>query len=115
MQRLDPAVAANPAPIFAALGDPTRLGLLACLADGESRSIIGLSAGSALTRQAITKHLIVLESAGLVSRVRAGRESRYALRPEPIVEARDYLQAVSAQWADALERLRAFVESPAAD
>ena len=106
----EPAAAANPAPIFAALGDSTRLSLLARLADGESRSIAGLSTGSPLTRQAITKHLMVLETAGQVSRVRSGRESRYALRPEPIAEARDYLQSVGAQWAEALERLRAFVE-----
>ena len=115
MQRLDPIGAANPAPIFAALGDTTRLGLLSRLADGESRSIAGLSSGSLLTRQAITKHLVVLESAGLVSRVRAGRESRYALRPEPLAEAQDYLRSVAAQWGDALERLRAFVEAPPAD
>ncbi len=115
MSRLELAAPPNPAPIFAALGDTTRLGLLSRLADGESRSIAGLSTGSPLTRQAITKHLIVLESAGLVSRIRSGRESRYALRPEPLAEARDYLQSVAAQWGDALERLRAFVEAPAAD
>ncbi len=112
MSRLEAAPAAGPAPIFAALGDETRLALLARLADGESRSIAGLSAGSPMTRQAITKHLGVLETAGLVSRVRTGRESRYALRPEPIAQAQDYLRSVSAQWSDALERLRAFVEAP---
>ena len=114
MSGLEPGPASwAPAPIFAALGDETRLGLLARLADGESRSIAGLSAGSRLTRQAITKHLAVLETAGLVSRERTGRESRYVLRPEPINEAQAYLKSVSAQWTDALERLRAFVETPA--
>ena len=113
MSRLEAAGAAGgPAPIFAALGDETRLALLARLADGESRSIAGLSAGSPLSRQAITKHLGVLETAGLVSRVRAGRESRYALRAEPITQAQAYLQSVSDQWGGALERLRAFVEAP---
>jgi DNA-binding transcriptional ArsR family regulator len=113
MSRPEPAHAAAPAfaaPIFAALGDPTRLALLTRLSDGETRSIAGLAVGSRLTRQAITKHLTVLETAGLVSRVRAGRESRYAMRPEPIAQARSYLDAVSAEWDGALARLRAFVE-----
>jgi DNA-binding transcriptional ArsR family regulator len=101
---------AGPAPVFAALGDPTRLSLLAELSDGQTRSIARLGAGSKLTRQAIAKHLRVLEDAGLVSSVRVGRESRFAYRPEPVVQARSYLDAVSAQWDDALSRLRAFVE-----
>jgi DNA-binding transcriptional ArsR family regulator len=100
----------DPARIFAALGDPTRLALLNRLADGQSRSIASLSTGSDLTRQAVTKHLHVLEQAGLVHSLRVGRESRYAYRPEPLDEARRYLDAVSAQWDAALERLRAFVE-----
>jgi DNA-binding transcriptional ArsR family regulator len=102
-----PAAAAH---IFAAMGDPTRLSLLMKLSDGRAQSIAGLSADAAMTRQAVTKHLAVLEGAGLVSRLRAGRESRYAYRPEPVTEARAYLYAVSAQWDAALERLRAFVE-----
>lgn len=104
------ARAADPAPIFAALGDRTRLSLLMRLSDGQTRSIARLSADTSLTRQAITKHLRVLEGAGLVSSVRAGRESLFACRPETIAEARSYLDAVSAQWDDALSRLRAFVE-----
>jgi len=100
----------NPAPIFAALGDRTRLSLLAKLSDGRTRSIAKLSADTKLTRQAITKHLRVLESAGLVSSSRVGRESQFAFRPEPIVAARSYLDGVSEQWDDALARLRAFVE-----
>ncbi len=89
---------AGPAPIFAALGDPTRLSLLTRLADGKARSIAALSAGTAMTRQAVTKHLRVLEKVGLVRGERVGRESRYALRPEPLSEARSYLDEVSAQW-----------------
>jgi DNA-binding transcriptional ArsR family regulator len=102
--------AANPAPVFAALGDPTRLSLLAKLSDGEPRSISSLSAGAGLTRQAITKHLHVLEGAGLVRSLKVGRESRFAYQAEPIDEARAYLERVSAQWDGAIERLRAFVE-----
>jgi len=101
---------ADPAPIFAALGDPTRLSLLTRLSDGQSRSIASLSADTLLTRQAITKHLHVLESAGLVRSSRVGRESRFAFQPEAVVEARAYLDTVSRQWDDALSRLRAFVE-----
>jgi len=101
---------ANPAPVFAALGDQTRLSLLAKLSDGQSRSIAKLSADTRLTRQAITKHLRVLENAGLVSSTRTGRESQFAFRPEPIAEMRSYLDSVSRQWDDALSRLRSFVE-----
>lgn len=100
----------DPAPIFAALGDGTRLSLLAKLSDGQARSIATLSADTDLTRQAITKHLRVLENAGLVSSARAGRESRFTFRPEPIAEVRSYLDLVSGQWDDALSRLRVFVE-----
>jgi len=107
MSRPDP----GPAPVFAALGDPTRLALLAQLSDGAPRSISALSAGSDLTRQAVTKHLRVLEKAGLVASVRVGRESRFEFRPEPVADARSYLDTVSAQWDTALARLRAFVEA----
>jgi DNA-binding transcriptional ArsR family regulator len=99
-----------PAPVFAALGDRTRLSLLSRLSDGQARSIAALSADTSLTRQAVTKHLHVLEHAGLVANTRVGRESRFALRPEPIAQARSYLDRVSAQWDMALARLRALVE-----
>jgi DNA-binding transcriptional ArsR family regulator len=98
------------APVFAALGDPTRLALLARLADGEARSIVALAADTRLTRQAVTKHLHVLERAGLVAQRRTGRESRFACRPEPLATARAYLDAVSAHWDRALGRLRSLVE-----
>jgi DNA-binding transcriptional ArsR family regulator len=101
---------AAPAPIFAALGDETRLSLLARLSDGETRSITDLSADTRLTRQAVTKHLRVLEGAGLVSSTRSGRETRFTFRPDPIVEVKSYLDHVSVQWDNALSRLRAFVE-----
>ena len=100
----------NPAPVFAALGDSTRLELVSRLSDGERRSITELSDGLALTRQAVTKHLEVLRDAGLVNRKRMGRESRFAIRPKTIDDARDYLARVSAQWDEAIARLRAVVE-----
>src|SRR3954449_6705589 len=100
-----------PAAVFAALGDETRLALLDKLSDGNSLSIATLSTDIRLTRQAITKHLRVLEEAGLVHSQRIGRESRFAYRPERIVDARSYLDSVSAQWDDALARLRSFVET----
>lgn len=100
----------DPAPVFAALGDATRLSLIRKLSDGQQRSIAKLSADTRLTRQAVTKHLQVLERAGLVISTRIGRESRFAFRSEPIDDARTYLDEVSRQWDDALERLRSFVE-----
>jgi DNA-binding transcriptional ArsR family regulator len=102
--------AADTAPIFAALGDPTRLSLLTKLSDGRSRSIAKLSADTSFTRQAITKHLRVLENAGLVTSSRVGRESQFAFRAESIREAKSYLEGVSRQWDDTLSRLRSFVE-----
>jgi DNA-binding transcriptional ArsR family regulator len=100
----------DPAPIFAALGDRTRLALLDKLGDGQARSIAALSTDTALTRQAITKHLHVLQDAGLVTSLRVGRESRFAARREALDEARAYLDGVSRQWDETLERLKAFVE-----
>jgi DNA-binding transcriptional ArsR family regulator len=100
----------DPAPLFAALGDATRLSLLAKLSEGQSQSIAKLSADTVLTRQAVTKHLRVLENAGLVKRRRVGRESLFVFRPEPVVEIRAYLDDVARQWDDALSRLRDFVE-----
>ena len=99
------------APVFAALGNDVRLELLSRLGDGSDRSITELSDGLALTRQAVTKHLGVLEQAGMVATERVGRERRFRIRPEPVSQARDYLSRISAQWDDAIDRLRAAVES----
>jgi DNA-binding transcriptional ArsR family regulator len=96
--------------VFAALGDPTRLALVAKLCSGEPRSISQLTRGSRLTRQAITKHLRVLESAGIVRNLHAGRESLFEFHSEPIADAREYLASVSQQWDQALSRLKVFVE-----
>ncbi len=98
------------APVFAALGDRTRLSLVAKLTGGQSRSISQLTEGSRLTRQAITKHLRVLESAGIVRCVHSGRESLFEFDPEPIKEIKEYLNLVSEQWDQALSRLKSFVE-----
>jgi DNA-binding transcriptional ArsR family regulator len=96
--------------VFAALGDETRLSLVVRLSAGEPHSISQLTAGSRLTRQAITKHLRVLERAGLVRCVRAGRESLFEFQPEPLEEMKRYLNQVSDQWDQALLRLKSFVE-----
>jgi len=98
------------APVFAALGDETRLALVAKLCGGQSRSISQLTRGSRLTRQAVTKHLRVLEGAGIVHSVRAGRENLFEFNPKPIEGLKEYLDSVSEQWDQALARLKAFVE-----
>lgn len=98
------------AQVFAALGDPTRLALLTRLSGGEDRSIAALSADTGLTRQGVTKHLAVLEGAGLVAHSRQGRETRFRYRPEPVAQAMAHLDAISAQWDAAIGRLKAFVE-----
>ena len=101
------------ASVFAALGDETRLGVLTKLVDGGPRSIARLTEGTNLTRQAVTKHLHVLEEAGLVRSIRSGRESLFAFEPKPIDDARLYLDRVSRQWDEALARLKSFVEGRA--
>lgn len=98
------------APLFAALGDETRLALVAKLCRGRPRSISQLTKGSRLTRQAITKHLRVLENAGVVYSVRSGRESLFAFDPGLLEEIKKYLDTISGQWDQALSRLKSFVE-----
>lgn len=102
--------AVDAVPVFAALGDQTRLALVSRLLTAEARSITQLCAGTAITRQAVTKHLQVLEQAGLVVRARVGRESQFTLRPEALAPAQDFLQRASAQWDAAIERLEDFLE-----
>src|SRR4051812_32741769 len=98
------------APTFAALGDPTRLTILSKLCESPSLSIARLTEGSTLTRQAIAKHLRVLQHAGLVRGARRGRESLFELAPKPLEEARRALEGISRQWDEALSRLKSFVE-----
>jgi len=98
------------APLFAALGDETRLRILSRLAAEGPVSIAQLSKSSPVSRQAVTKHLEVLESAGLVKGARNGRERIWQLEPRRLADAHGYLEKISAEWDDALGRLRDFVE-----
>lgn len=104
------AAPAEPAAVFAALGDQTRLWLIGELADGRARSISSLVVGARMSRQAVTKHLRVLEEAGLVASGREGREARFRLERQALQEARAYLDTVSSQWDAAIERLSAHLE-----
>jgi DNA-binding transcriptional ArsR family regulator len=97
--------------VFAALGDETRLRVVARLCQEGPLSITRLAEGSRVTRQAVTKHLRVLADAGLVKGSRDGRESVWALEPKGLSEARRLLDVISREWDDTLERLRAFVEA----
>jgi DNA-binding transcriptional ArsR family regulator len=98
--------------LFAALGDPTRLELLHRLSLGQTRSIVELSSDARITRQAISKHLRVLQDADLVAAERAGREVRFRFRPETVTAASDYLADVARLWEEALGRLKSFIEEP---
>ena len=103
------------APIFAALGDETRLRIVAKLSTAGPMSIARLTEGEDMTRQAITKHLGVLSDAGLVRDVWHGRERRWALELSPLEIARRYLDGVSQRWDGALARLAAMVEDDERD
>jgi DNA-binding transcriptional ArsR family regulator len=96
--------------LFAALGDETRLRLVSRLCDDGPMSITRLTASSQITRQAITKHLRVMEQAGLVRSTRRGRESVWQLQQQRLEDARRYLTLIAKQWDNALARLRKFVE-----
>jgi DNA-binding transcriptional ArsR family regulator len=105
------AAARASAPLFAALGDETRLRLVLRLCDGGPMSITSLTSGSKVTRQAITKHLRLMEDAGLVRSKRHGRERLWQLEQRRLKDAQRYLGMISAQWEQALGRLREFVEN----
>jgi DNA-binding transcriptional ArsR family regulator len=98
------------APLFAALGDERRLVLVNRLSAEGPQSITRLTTGSAITRQAITKHLQILAEAGLVHDSRQGRERIWTLDAHRLDEARLYLDHIAQRWEEALERLRQFVE-----
>ena len=98
------------APLFAALGDETRLRLLVRLSSGGPGSIAQLRAKAPVSRQAITKHLEVLAEAGLVRSSRLGRERVWELMPNRLGDAHEYLDRISRQWDDALDRLKKLVE-----
>jgi DNA-binding transcriptional ArsR family regulator len=97
-------------PVFAALADPTRLGLLGRLSVDGPLSITRLSEGTGVTRQAIARHLYALGDAGLVRNARRGRERVWELDLKRLEKARRYLDQIAAQWDDAAYRLKAFVE-----
>ena len=98
--------------VFFALGDGTRLSVVRKLGSGGALSATTLSDGAKVTRQAIVKHLQVLEGAGLVTHEKRGREVLYAIKPQRLDEARAFLDDVSASWDRAIERLRQWVEEP---
>jgi DNA-binding transcriptional ArsR family regulator len=101
------------APVFAALGDETRLRIVARLCKEGPLPIVGLADGAHVTRQAVTKHLRALAGAGLV-RARPhgrGRQRVWEIEPRGFAEARRYLDRIATQWDDALLRLKAFVET----
>jgi DNA-binding transcriptional ArsR family regulator len=97
-------------PVFAALGDETRLRLVASLCDGLPKSIAELTAGTSITRQAITKHLKVLAKAGLVTGVRAGRERLWEFEAARLDKARHSLSLIADQWDQRLQRLKHLLE-----
>lgn len=103
---------AEAVPIFAALGDATRLGLLGRLSSEGPLSITRLSDGTGVTRQAVTRHLHALGDAGLVRNARRGRERVWELEVKRLEVAKRYLDDIAAQWDAAADRLKAFVESP---
>ena len=109
--RLSAAVVQDSAPVFAALGDETRLRLVARLSERGPQSIARLAEGEPVTRQAITKHLRVLADAGVARDQRRGRERLWALERRSLDEARRCLDLVSQDWDEALARLKAFVET----
>jgi DNA-binding transcriptional ArsR family regulator len=98
------------APLFAALGDATRLRLIARLAADGPASIARLSTHFTVSRQAITKHLEVLADAGFVHGHRQGREHVWKLQPRRVGDARNYLDGIARQWDAALDRLKRYVE-----
>jgi DNA-binding transcriptional ArsR family regulator len=98
------------APLFAALGDETRLSLIARLCQASGQSITQLAEGTKLTRQAVTKHLQVLERVGLVRSVRKGRETLFEFDATPIETMSQYLDMVSTQWDKKLTDLQSFLD-----
>ena len=101
---------ADRAALFAALGDETRLRLVERLSKGEPLSISRLADGEPVTRQAITRHLEVLEGAGLVRGTRIGRERVWEIDPRRFTDAEEALARIRTEWSERLSRLKSFVE-----
>jgi DNA-binding transcriptional ArsR family regulator len=111
-KRFDSSLAKS-APIFAALGDELRLRIIARLVTGGPQSITALTRREKVTRQAVTKHLHVLEGAGLLCRSRQGREQQWAVELKPMDDARRCLAEIAAQWDNVLGNLKHFLENDA--
>jgi len=108
--RAPAAKLADAVPVFAALGDQTRLRIIARLCEGGPLSIARLTEGARISRQAVTKHLHALAEAGVVRSERAGRERIWELQTRRLAQVRRYLDQISQQWDEALGRLRTLVE-----
>jgi DNA-binding transcriptional ArsR family regulator len=102
-------IPATAAPLFAALGDSTRLALLGRMRDGRTHTLVQLTEGTGLSRQGVSKHLRVLAEAGMVNCRRHGRESHYSFRPAGLAQAQRALQRAAQQWDAQAERLQAFL------
>ncbi len=98
------------APVFAALGDGTRLRILDRLSEQGPMPIVELTEGTGITRQAVTKHLTALKDAGLLRSARVGRQQIWELEPKGLDKVQRHLETISRQWDAAIDRLRAFVE-----
>lgn len=105
-----PAAVVDKAPLFDALGDPNRLRIITRLCDGGPCSTSQVTKIIPVSRQAATKHLLLLEAVGLVNSERQGRERIWRIEPKPLTDASDYLTALSTRWDKAIDRLRAYVE-----
>lgn len=100
------------APLFDALGDPNRLRIITRLCDRGPCSTAEVTQVIPVSRQAATKHLLLLEAVGLVTSQREGRQRIWRVRPDPLTDACEYLTALSKRWDRAIDRLRSFVEDP---
>jgi DNA-binding transcriptional ArsR family regulator len=98
------------APLFDALGDPNRLRIVVRLCESGPSSTSQVTESVSVTRQAATKHLELLQAAGLVASSRRGRERIWTLQTRPLIDAGDYLTQLSRRWDAAIDRLRAYVE-----
>jgi DNA-binding transcriptional ArsR family regulator len=98
------------APLFDALGDPNRLRIITRLCNGGPCSTTKITEVVSISRQAATKHLVLLEAVGLVSSQRHGRDRIWRVQPKPLTDASEFLNALSQKWDNAIDRLRTYVE-----
>ena len=111
MQQARSARSLEALPVFAALGDPVRFGIMTRLCDDGPLPTIALKQGTRLSRQAVTKHLNILEQVGLVRSDRVGRDRSWQIESKALTRTRDFLDRISAQWDARLARLRTLVET----